>query len=393
MIMLGAVRPLGWMRGLWTKAFFVFLLLLPVNVLTLGIAGRLSAAALDLTTPPLAALLQLLLLTGTFSVLISINTMLGKLVYGAAIQVTGKVGKALTTAATTAVGLAAGAAGAGALGGLLGGGEGLSGAAGALGSGGGGLGGVPLAASSLEGSPTGTQQLTTSIGRALSTSRSTAARGFGQGLLVGDAYRQEQLALGPSSPPLRVAEHGIPGRDQGVADLMAQIDTAPKAAAIGSDPDTLAARIDQGVAVSEATLTAVEQDGLSARDFLRETHYLHPGRSDLAAAGREYIRAEAGAHAFREMSRYQPADLGGQLPATRRLHARDYLAAQRIAQRRQGTGERVFQQVSVGTMQSLARAVQARRLSGARSYERIIEEAAADPDLNERLSLFQGGEG
>ena len=391
MIMLGAVRPLGWLRGLWTKAFFVFLLLLPINVLTLGIAVRLHILALDLVTGPLAALLCMLIIAGTLSVLISINAMLGKLVYGAAIQVTKAVGKTMASIATMAAGLAAGAAGAGVFGGLLGGAEGVSGAVGTLGGGGSGAGGRALAAAQTGGSFTGTSKLTSSIGRVLGTSSSSMVSGFGKGLLVGDAYKDHQLQLGaPSSPKLNIAEHGIPGGKEGLADLMQQIDSDQKAAAIGSDRETLAARVTQGVQTSEATLQAVEEDGLSAKDFLQEAHYLHPGRTSVKRAGREYIRAEAGSYAFADKSRYQQTDIVNRVPSTRRLHARDYQAAQRIVQQRQRTGDRPLQEISAAKIQSLARAVHARRLSGTDSYKSIIHQAAEDPNLQEWMDLSKG---
>ena len=65
MIILGSVRPLGWLRGLWSKAFIVFLLLLPINVLTMGVAFKLWVAALSLASGPLALILQLTILAGT----------------------------------------------------------------------------------------------------------------------------------------------------------------------------------------------------------------------------------------------------------------------------------------------------------------------------------------
>jgi len=386
MILLGAVRPLGWLRGLWTKAFFVFLLLLPVNVLTLGIAVRLHISALDLATGPLATFIHILIIAGTLSVLIAVNGTLGKLVYGAAIQVTKKVGKTMTSMATMAAGLAVGV---GALGGS---GLGAVGGAGTLGGGGGsGAGGSALAASQTGGSFTGTSKLTSSIGRVLSTSGNAMVSGFGKGMRIGDAYKDEQLRLNPpSSTKLNVAENGIPGRKEGVADLMEQIDSDPKAAAIGSDRETLAARVTQGVQTSEATLQAVEEDGLSAKDFLQEAHYLHPGRTSVKRAGREYIRAEAGSYAFADKSRYQQTDIVNRVPSTRRLHARDYQAAQRIVQQRQRTGDRPLQEISAAKIQSLARAVHARRLSGTDSYKSIIHQAAEDPNLQEWMDLSKG---
>ena len=388
MIILGSVRPLGWLRGLWSKSFIVFLLLLPINVLTMGVALKLWVAALSLSTGPLAALLQLAILAGTLSVLIAVNGTLGKLVYGAAIEVAQKVGKTLLSVATMAAGLAVGAVGVGALGGsALGGAAGMAPAV----SGGGG-GGMSLANASTGGVVTSTSNLTSSIGRTLSSSRSSVLSSLGRGMRIGAAVKDHQMATQspPSSSQLDIANKGVPGQAKGVADVMEQIDTPQKAAAIGSDQSTLASRVSLGAETSAATLEAVESGGLSASDYLRDTNYLSPGRPDVEMAGRDFIRSEAGSFALGGRSSYTQTEITNTTPNTVGLHSLDYQAAQRIVQSEQRYGSSYYSEISASKMQDVAQAVQSQRLSGMRSYDAIINNAKQDSNLKSWIDKSKG---
>ena len=388
MIILGSVRPLAWLKGLWFKAFIVFLLLLPINVLTMGIAFKLWLSAISLSSGPLATLIQLAILAGTLSVLIAVNGTLGKLVYGAAIEVAQKVGKTLTSVATMAAGLAvgAGALGGSALGGSLGGAQGLAPAAG-------GGGGMALGGSSAGGIVTSTSDLTSSIGRTLSSSRSSAVSGFGKGMQMGTALKDHKLATAPtpSSPLLNVAENGVPGLKAGEEDVMSQIDTEQKANAIGLDKDTLSARASLGVNTSVATLEGAENAGLSARDVLRKANYLGPGNWDEKAAGRNFIRSEASAFAFHDKTPYRQTDIAFRAPATKELHELDFVAAQRIVQHEQRiVPDSPYHQISPAQIQDVARAVRTQRLSGKDNYPAIINEANSSASLRAWLERTQG---
>ncbi|MCK4489138.1 MAG: hypothetical protein KAU23_02705 [Anaerolineales bacterium] len=395
MIILGSVRPLGWLRGLWSKAFIVFLLLLPINVLTMGVAFKFWVSALSLASGPLATILQLTILAGTLSVLIAVNGTLGKLVYGAAIEVAQKVGKTLTSVATMAAGLAVGAVGVGALGGSAFGGS-LGGSASTQGlapvaSGGGGA-GLALSNSSAGGVVTSTSNLTSTIGRTLSSSRSSAVSSLGRGMRIGAAVKDHKLATQspPSSPQLNVAENGIPGQSKGMADVMSQIDTPQKAAAIGSDQATLSGRVNLGAQTSAATLEAVEGAGLSAGDYLRDTNYFNPGRPNIEMAGRDFVRSEAGSFALGNKSNYVQTDLPNFTPRTRGLHSLDYQAAQRIVQSEQRVGNNYFSEISAAKMQDVAQAVHARRLSGTHSYEAIVNSARKESNIVDWIKNSKG---
>jgi hypothetical protein len=386
MIVLGAVRPLGWLRALWAKAFLVFLLLLPINVLTMGLAFKLLVSVIDFSTGLLAALLQLAIITGTMSVLIAVNGILGKLVYGAAIEVAQKVGESVAAVGSLAL------AAAGGVGSLLGGAGAAAGTAPVV-AGGGGSGGSMALASTGGGAVTSTSHLTSKIGNVLSSSRNGILRSMGGGLKAGNAIRDHKLSTAPAppSPKLGVAKNGVPGLEAGKADVKSQIDTDKKARAIGLNKDTLTKRADLGVKTSVATLEGAESDDISARDVLRSANYLGPGNWDEKAAGRDFIRSEASSFAFHDKSLFRQKDITSSTPATQGLHELDFVAAQRIVQHDQRiTHESPFQQISPAQIQDVARAVRTQRLSGMNKYPDIIDGANRSASLSGWLRQIQG---
>ena len=376
MIILGSVRPLGWLRALWSKAYIVFLLILPVNVLLLGVAVKLHISAMDLSSGILSTILQLLILAGTISILIALNTTLGKLVYGAAIEVAKQVGSTLMSLGTMAAGLAIGAGALGA-GGLAAAGGSMGGLAPAAS--GGGSGGAISGSIASGANVTSTSKLTSTIGGALSSSGNSAVRNLGRGMRAGNAIRDHRLAnqAPPSSAPLDIANNGMPGYEAGVGDVMDQFENNPNAAAaIGSDQATLTENTRLGADTAVANLRAMESSGLSARDGLSEANYLHAGRSNVEMAGREFIRAEAGSFALGNYSRYQPNEIIAQAPPTSSLHPRDFVVGHRIVQAEQRNHGSSFRNITPDKMESVARAVHARRLSGMNSNLDIIDSAA-----------------
>ena len=381
MIILGSVRPLGWLRALWSKAFIVFLLILPVNVMLLGIAVKLHLSAMDLSSGILSTVLQLLILAGTISILVALNTTLGKLVYGAAIEVAKQVGSTLMSLGTMAAGLAVGA---GALG--AGGLAAAGGSAGGLApSAGGGSGGAISGSLASGANVTSTSKLTSTIGGVLSGSQNSAVRNLGRGVRAGNAIRDHRLAnqSPPSSALLDIANNGMPGYEAGIGDVMDQFQGNPNAvAAIGPDEQTLTVNTRLGADTAVANLRAMESAGLSARDGLQETNYLHAGRSNIELAGREFIRAEAGSFALGDYSRYQPNEITAQVPRSANLHPRDFAVGHRIVQAEQKHHGSTFRNITPDMMGSVARAVQARRLSGTTSNLDIID-SAAQSDLQD----------
>lgn len=393
MIILGTVRPLGWLRGLWSKAFLVYLLLLPVNVLTLGIGVKINNLAGSMSTGFLASLLQLMMVIGITSVIIAVNGTLGKMVYGAAIEVAEKIGSALTDV----VAMGAMVVGAAATGGL--GGAALAGTAGSLSPAAGGGSGAGLSsggaalAGSTGGQVTSTSKLTSIIGGALSSSGNRVVRGFGNGMRVGSAVKDHKLATStpPPSPKLDIANTEVPGIKEGKADVMSQIDTPQKANAIGLDQETLASRVDLGVNTAKATLVGAEIDDISGGDVLREANYLGRGNWDVKMGVREFVRSEAGSFAFQDNSMFKQKDIPTNTPATKDLHGRDFLAAQRIAQYDQRhTTDSPFHQISPDQIRNLSRAVRAQRLSGVNNYRDIVDDANRSASLSGWLRNIQG---
>jgi hypothetical protein len=209
---------------------------------------------------------------------------------------------------------------------------------------------------------------------------------------IGAAVKDHQMATQspPSSSQLDIANKGVPGQAKGVADVMEQIDTPQKAAAIGSDQATLANRVTLGVETSAATLEAVESGGLSASDYLRDTNYLNPGRLDVEIAGRDFIRSEAGSFALGGRSIFTQTELVNTTPNTVGLHSLDYQAAQRIVQSEQRYGSSYYSEISASKMQDVAQAVHARRVSGMRSYDAIVNNAKQDPNLKAWVDKSKG---
>jgi hypothetical protein len=91
---MGSMRPLRWLSGLWTKAMVVSLLLGPVNFMLLAIFALIAARANAFSSGLGGAILGMLIGIGVISVLVGLNSVVGKLVYGAAIEIARKPGGA-----------------------------------------------------------------------------------------------------------------------------------------------------------------------------------------------------------------------------------------------------------------------------------------------------------
>ncbi len=388
MIILGSVRPLSWLRGLWFKAFIVFLLLLPINVLVMGVSFQLMISATDYATSTLAGFFQLLVVAGTISLLIAVNGILGKLVYGAAMEVAQKVGESVAAVGSLAV------AAAGGVGALLGGAGAAAGTAPVV-AGGGGTGGSMALATTGGGSVTSTSQLTERIGNVLSSSRNGILRSMGGGLKAGNAIRDHKLtsAAGPSpepSPQLNIGKNGVPGFDKGLEDTMAQIDTPEKARALGSNQETLDPKLRQAATTTESAITAAEEAGLSGKDHFSDAGYLTEGNPDVVLAGREMIRSEASGAVLGTKSVFRQTELPKWTPRTQSIENLDFLVAGRIVQHEQKfPGSPFNKDVTPKEVGRVARAVQARRVNGG-SYRSIISSAQRDSNLKDWVDTTEG---
>jgi hypothetical protein len=401
-IILGSVRPLGWLRGLWFKAFLVVLLLLPVNVLALGIGVKFLNTAGEITTGNLASLFQLVIVIGITSVLIAINGTLGKMVYGAAMEVANKIGGAIKDVGAMGAKVAGLAIGGG-LGGVAG--TAVGGAAAGLGSGGGSggnSGGLGVSAGSLSDTSaiTRTSGLSSTIGSALSASTNPILRSTGQGLREGSAIRDQNIRNAQASPrlpyrsaPYNLAEKSTPGLENGLNDITDQFATEKQRMAIGvPDYDVLEAKARIGVDTAEAALLTVENAGGSMVDYLRETGYIHAGRSNIELASREYFRAEGGAFALDGKSKYTSNDVSGSFPNSQQWHNRDIAVGHRIvqAEQRHQMAEGGILRGTPDLIKRTSLAVASKRLSGASSYDEIMQSAAQSGNLNNWINDILG---
>ena len=339
MIILGTIRPLSWLRALWAKAFIVFLLLLPVNVLVMGLSFKLWSSIASIKTQAAATFLQLAILIGVLSVLVALNGTVGKMVFGAAVEATKKIGTAVMSAGALAGGLLVGAGGLGAVGagGLAAGGGSMSAgtqatASSTLGGGGGGL-GVTAGSLSGAGSITNTSKLTSAIGGALSSSRNQVVRSAGQGLRAGNAIKdyktsQAELAANYKSPPINM-KNGVPGFEKGLSDVTSLVDTDQKAMAYGPSSKTMKNRVVAGGEIAGNTMKAANEEGLY-RGFLSETGNLHPGRTNIHLAGREHTRSVAGEYALKQRNPYFPNKVNTSFPDNPNVDPRDYAISEKI---------------------------------------------------------------
>jgi hypothetical protein len=312
---------------------------------------------------------------GIVSVLIALNTALGKVVYGAAIEVAQKIGSAIKDVASIGAVLGGMALGAGGFSALLGGAGGSLGLAAAGGGGGTPGGGLIAGTVNTGGDITQTSNLSKVIGTALSGSRSQGISGFGRGLSAGSNLKDHQLNQPPqpSSPPINFDKDGMPGYETGINDIKGLYQGDSNAvAAIGPDEATLNAKTDLAGNTTVAVLRAAQNAGISGRDVMRE---LGSGRNNLEMAGRELIRKEAGSFALERHSPYQQNQLNYSMPNTPNLHARDFAAALRIVQNEQKHNQSAFRDPDVDMIGEVSRAVQARRLSGMAFTDHIITSA------------------
>ncbi len=289
MLILGAVRPLGWMRGLWAKAFFVTLLILPINTFVMGIAIKVQKVAAALKEGTLETVFNLVIMVGIISVLIAINTSLGKLVYGAALEVADKIkgtieGIVAMGAAVGGIAIGVGALGAG----------GLSAVAGAeLGGGLGGSGGGSLSGAVSSGADvTRTGQLSSVIGTALGGSSNQIVSSFGKGLSKGGDIKTRNAEINSrlSSSNKNLA---LSGSEEGFKEAIEQFNTDKKAASFGEDidKDQYLYRAELGKQTAEVSMDAAANAGLLEPFFNIMGH--EPGVHGIKRQAKEFTRAQA----------------------------------------------------------------------------------------------------
>lgn len=320
---MGSIQPLRWLRGLWTKATVLTLLLGPANYLLLALASMLTARANAFSTGIAATILGLLIALGVVSVLISLNSMVGKLVYGAAMEITKKAWGS-TVGVLQLGAIAAGFAVAPAVGGALAGNSGLIGG----GSTAGGLGKAGLSASALSGSSKSAGTLTSagdvssgagvfgrshqvsklagSIGHALALSRNPLSRAFGRGLMAGSALDSVRAEANSGfAPPVTEAVDSSAGLAAAEQELTARFAANnSSAASFGLSQEQAQGRLREGLAVGKSAFRTMERLGVDPGTALRDLGYFRG--ANMGGAVASFGRVTAGRWALGYRSPYSP---------------------------------------------------------------------------------------
>ena len=375
MFVLGALRPLRWLSSFWSKAIVMVILLGPMNALLLGLAMRLQIIALERTTGLVGTIFALLILVGVLSVLITINTMIGKSIYGAAIEIAqravGAAGQVVTLAfaiagaavALPALGAAAGSAGAaGSAVGVSSGPTGLSGGGGGAAAGAAGNSGARVSSASSSAHPYDAFRmngqrgaLAGEIGSILHAVNTPVTRGLGTGMRIASALHRAQ-SLTAFAQGGRVNGHEMAGSGMGEAadpalDRWADFSSGAPGEASARDalaqsletgqsllrqrgmaPDQAAQAVARGLRLgSNAMLAAQEEFGIPPGRFLQSLGYPVAGRT-AEETGSLFLQHAAGAFAFGDAPVWMqqarpPAGIG-------RVDAQDVAAAVQILSNR-----------------------------------------------------------
>ncbi len=390
--LLGSMRPLRWLSGLWTKAMVVALLLGPVNLMLLTLFALLATQANAFTSGLGGTILGMLIGVGVVSVLVGLNAMIGKLVYGAAIEIAQKAWRS-TMGVLQLAAVAAGFAVAPAAAGLLGGtsktlatgplisGDGTLPASGSTSSF--GAGGSPphlLSAAAPFGRSRDVNGLSRAIGSAMAGSRNPIVRGFGQGLHIAGAAEATRLP-GPSLPlPPGEDAIDVPAGLQAAGEELTRRFAANESTAMarfGLPQAHAQGLIEEGLHVSGNAFAAMDSLGLPKGTTLRDLGYYRGGEIASAVAG--FGRVTAGSWALRNQSPYSaPRPLA---PPGPELGGHDLQAALEIVN---GPVRAVGSIAATPEMLSrLARTVHQRRVQRGESLKVIVEEAARHPSRGE----------
>jgi len=322
---IGSMRPLRWLSGLWTKAMVVALLLGPVNFLLLAIFALIASKANASSSGLGGAILGMLIGIGVISVLIALNSVIGKLVYGAAVEITQKAWRStmgVLQLAAVAAGFAVTPAAAGLLGGAGGVDVGPVAAGSPLGAGTAGgsastastLGGTTsrLAASSGLSTAAGSfgktkavSNLASTIGNAMARSRNPLVRGFGQGIRLGngaDGLRSNRsnLPVPPADGPIDIAA-GLSSASEELVNRFAASESTAMAR-FGLPQAQARGIVDEGLHVSKNAFAAMDKLKIDKGVALRDLGYYRGGDMTGAVAG--FGRVTAGRWALRNHSPY-----------------------------------------------------------------------------------------
>ena len=395
MLILGSIGPLRWLNGIWTKITTVALVLGPANALLIGAAALLGMKAhqTGLSGGGITdRILGYLVALGILSVLIGLNTLIGKTVYGAVIEIAGKAMKGVMAVVNLA-GIALGVAAAPAIAGMMGG----TGAAAATGTAGtaatttGGLGSVAEASSQM--------RLTNSIGQGIARTGLPGTKGFSAGLNVGsaaEAHKQVKQGIAQAAEAKeseRTARQELKTRGEPWVESDLSMDAAINSAhgelteslsaggtrgvlaSTGIAPEDASMRLDYGMKFSRNLVGVAEKHGIDMQAGLRQLGF--PG-TNAQNAGTGYARSSISQAAFGHASPYKNPVPWRNLPQEFTAVDLD-VSRQILSSARQHSFSHA---PSESMIDNVAQVAYQRRIQLNDAPYRIVNEATKAPDLN-----------
>ncbi|MHB8087284.1 MAG: hypothetical protein ACYDH2_03455 [Anaerolineaceae bacterium] len=299
---LSALRPLSWLKGMWLKMIVVLVLLPPVNTLLLTIGATLLIRSYAGTGSSFGnSFLGILTMVGVVSVIITVNAAIGKLVYGAAMDIAQKAWGATKAVIAAVASVAAFAAAPAVLGAMSGAGAASAGAGTATA----GAGAATSLAGAGAGAGTGaaTPSLGTGMGQTASAMKSNPLATFGKNADVSQLSSQLGNVLSHSGNPiLRGMGNGMNARglvdsassmrqsnqqrNDTIARQPSQMESgfATGQKAIEANWSNKLRPASSGVEKAQAVFKAAELNGLSRPEFLQQTGWLDAAGGNLELA-------------------------------------------------------------------------------------------------------------
>jgi hypothetical protein len=288
-IILGTLGPLRWLAWTWSKISVITLLLGPANFLLIGGAFLITQEA-NLSELMRDSLLGIFVALGFISVLIGINGLVGKMVYGSVIEVAQKawqstmaVVKMAATLGAAGAGIAAAPAIGSALGGTSAAGAGITAAES----------GATVGAATSQASSAGNTfntyskamaqaNLTKSIGQALAATGNPIAKGFGAGLNIGaskTAFDQIHADNAMQGTPEMPSFNGDVDVHSAINNARNTIRERYPDLASGET-----SKLDKGTQLAQDTFKTFESMGVDTKQALWELGYLKAGGNPQDAA-------------------------------------------------------------------------------------------------------------
>jgi hypothetical protein len=318
---IGSLHPFRWLKGLWTKILVTILLLPVINVLLIGLGAQMMASTFGNPSGVVRTIIGIMLLLGLMSVLITVNGMAGKMVYGSVMEIAKQAGQAtmgVVTMAASAVGVAIAGPAALGLGGSAGaatasggvsaasGAAGVSSVAGSAGAAASSGPGVASSASSMNtlGRPSAgsaassafgpsaqKDALTSTLGQILQSSGNPALSAFGGGLKHGSAMNT-RMKSSQSGGSGGVPSFGVPanvnslissGISQGQNTFFDENQNAPSS--IQGIPLTTPP---QAADLPETLFKAGEMNGVPRAQMLNDAGWVSQAQGDFQTAAAQY---------------------------------------------------------------------------------------------------------